>query len=219
MIDPIYFIIIPIVLFSLTIHEFSHALAASRLGDDTAKRLGRLTLNPLKHLDLLGTLAILIIKFGWAKPVPVNVQNLKKGRKSLYIVAFAGPLSNFIIAISFSILFYAFGFQNSLSNEIFFGFDYLNVAKFISWMIYLNIMLGVFNLLPMPPLDGGNIIYSLLPDKVANKFYGLMSKPLYSILSVVLLIFVIRSFPLILLYPIFFILNLLAPDAILYLNG
>ena len=125
MIDPIYFIIIPIVLFSLTIHEFSHALAASRLGDDTAKRLGRLTLNPLKHLDLLGTLAILIIKFGWAKPVPVNVQNLKKGRKSLYIVSFAGPLSNFIIAIAFSILFYAFGFQNSVSNEFFFGFDYL----------------------------------------------------------------------------------------------
>ena len=219
MIDPIYFIIIPIVLFSLTVHEYSHALASYKLGDDTAKRLGRLTLNPLKHLDPLGTLAILIIKFGWAKPVPVNINRLKRGRKSLYVVALAGPLSNFIIALVFSVLFYLIGLDEISSNTVLYDENFLNIGKFMSWMIYLNIMLGVFNLLPMPPLDGGNIIYSILPDSLADKFNQTMSNPFYSILSVILIIFIIRSYPYLLLAPISFILNLLAPDAILYLNG
>lgn len=206
-------------LFSLTVHEYSHALASYKLGDDTAKRLGRLTLNPLKHLDPLGTLAILIIKFGWAKPVPVNINRLKRGRKSLYVVALAGPLSNFIIALVFSVLFYLIGLDEINSNTVLYDENFLNIGKFMSWMIYLNIMLGVFNLLPMPPLDGGNIIYSILPDSLADKFNQTMSNPFYSILSVILIIFVIRSYPYLLLAPIFFILNLLAPDAILYLNG
>ena len=167
----------------------------------------------------MGTLAIFIIKFGWAKPVPVNINRLKKGRKSLYIVALAGPLSNFIIALVFSLLFYLIGLGEINSNTVLYDGNFLNIGKFISWMIFLNIMLGVFNLLPMPPLDGGNIIYSILPDKLADKFNQAMSNTFYSILSVILIIFIIRSFPYILLTPIFFILNLLAPDAILYLNG
>ena len=99
-------VVIPIVLFSLSVHEYSHGLAALLLGDNTAQRLGRLTLNPLKHLDLWGTIAILLIGIGWAKPVPVMVENLEKGRKSLYIVALAGPVSNFIIALFFALLFH-----------------------------------------------------------------------------------------------------------------
>ena len=106
----------------------------------------------------MGTLAIFIIKFGWAKPVPVNINRLKKGRKSLYIVALAGPLSNFIIALVFSLLFYLIGLGEINSNTILYDGNFLNFGIFISWMIFLNIMLGVFNLLPMPPLDGGNII-------------------------------------------------------------
>ena len=98
-------LVLPIILFSLSVHEYSHGLAALMLGDRTAKRQGRLTLNPLKHLDLIGTLMLLSIGFGWAKPVPIMVQNLSRGRKSLYIVALAGPISNFIIALFFSLLF------------------------------------------------------------------------------------------------------------------
>ena len=127
----------------------------------------------------MGTLAIFIIKFGWAKPVPVNINRLKKGRKSLYIVALAGPLSNFIIALVFSLFFNLMGLGEINSNTVLYDGNFLNIGKFISWMIFLNIMLGVFNLLPMPPLDGGNIIYSILPDNLADKFNQAMSNTLY----------------------------------------
>ena len=169
-------IILPIVLFSLTVHEFSHAYSALLLGDSTAKSLGRLTLNPLKHLDLLGTLAIIFIGIGWAKPVPVVMRNLKNGRKSLYIVAFAGPLSNFIIASFFAL---------------------------------------IFNLLPIPPLDGGNIIYSFLPDKIADKYDYYLRK--YSIFLIIALFFLIKSYSFILLSPINLIVDLLIPNAIFFL--
>tara|TARA_Y100001970_G_scaffold29229_1_gene36092 strand:+ start:639 stop:1295 length:657 start_codon:yes stop_codon:yes gene_type:complete len=218
MIDPfLLLIIIPIVLFSLTVHEYSHAYAALILGDKTAKDMGRLTLNPLKHLDLLGTLAIILIGFGWAKPVPVIIQNLKKGRKSLYIVALAGPVSNFIIALIFAIIFHILGFEDTglrtlQSNEIF-----IDLGKFIILMIYLNIGLGIFNLMPIPPLDGGNIIYSLLPDKVADKFNLIINK--YIFILIIGVIFLTRTFPYVLLTPINFFLDLLIPNAILYLNG
>ena len=218
MIDPfLLLIIIPIVLFSLTVHEYSHAYAALMLGDKTAKDMGRLTLNPLKHLDLLGTLAIILIGFGWAKPVPVIIQNLKKGRKSLYIVALAGPVSNFIIALIFTIIFHILGFEDTglrtlQSNEIF-----IDLGKFIILMIYLNIGLGIFNLMPIPPLDGGNIIYSLLPDKVADKFNLIINK--YIFILIIGVIFLTRTFPYVLLTPINFFLDLLIPNAILYLNG
>ena len=218
MIDPfLLLIIIPIVLFSLTVHEYSHAYAALMLGDKTAKDMGRLTLNPLKHLDLLGTLAIILIGFGWAKPVPVIIRNLKKGRKSLYIVALAGPVSNFIIALIFTIIFHILGFEDTglrtlQSNEIF-----IDLGKFIILMIYLNIGLGIFNLMPIPPLDGGNIIYSLLPDKVADKFNLIINK--YIFILIIGVIFLTRTFPYVLLTPINFFLDLLIPNAILYLNG
>ena len=144
MIDPIYFIIIPIVLFSLTVHEYSHALASYKLGDDTAKRLGRLTLNPLKHLDPLGTLAILIIKFDGPCATQSILIASNGVEKSLYVVALAGPLSNFIIALVFSVLFYLIGLDEINSNTVLYDENFLNIGKFISWMIYLNIMLGVF---------------------------------------------------------------------------
>ena len=122
-------IILPIVLFSLTVHEFSHAYSALLLGDSTAKSLGRLTLNPLKHLDLLGTLAIIFIGIGWAKPVPVVMRNLKNGRKSLYIVAFAGPLSNFIIASFFALILNLLGFNPLEGGN-------QDIAKFFVIMIW-----------------------------------------------------------------------------------
>ena len=129
-------IILPIVLFSLSVHEYSHGYSALLLGDKTAQRQGRLTLNPIKHLDLIGTLAILFIGIGWAKPVPVMVGNLIRGRKSLWIVAIAGPLSNFIIAIFFSVIFNLFDMSSDLAllnNTI-----ELSIPYFFLAMIFLE---------------------------------------------------------------------------------
>ena len=181
-------VIIPIVLFSLSVHEYSHGLAALMLGDRTAQRQGRLTLNPLKHLDLIGTLAILLIGIGWAKPVPVMIENLIRGRKSLYIVALAGPVSNFIIALFFALLFNLFDMSintQTLGNTIELSIPYFFVA-----MVFLNVALGIFNLMPIPPLDGGNIIYSLLPDKLAD-YYSRYSGRL--MIFFVILIFLLQK--------------------------
>tara|TARA_Y100001970_G_C14229441_1_gene857705 strand:- start:718 stop:1425 length:708 start_codon:yes stop_codon:yes gene_type:complete len=203
-------IILPIVLFSLSFHEYSHGYSALLLGDKTAQRQGRLTLNPIKHLDLIGTLAILFIGIGWAKPVPVMVGNLIRGRKSLWIVAIAGPLSNFIIAIFFSVIFNLFDMSSDLSllnNTI-----ELSIPYFFLAMIFLNVALGIFNLLPIPPLDGGNIIYSLLPDKLAN-YYSKFSGRLM-LVFIVLIFLLVKSFPSMVLSPVITIVNFLISDAI-----
>ena len=151
---------IPNVLITLviafTLHEFMHAWTASIFGDNTAKNLGRVTLNPLKHLDVFGTLLIFIAGFGWAKPVPVNSAYFASRRWQSIIVAIAGPLSNFFLAfIGFTIWFFM---PASQSMDAFFN-------VFVS----LNIVLGAFNLLPVPPLDGYRILYSLLPLKAQVK--------------------------------------------------
>ena len=203
-------VIIPIVLFSLSVHEYSHGLAALMLGDRTAQRQGRLTLNPLKHLDLIGTLAILLIGIGWAKPVPVMIENLIRGRKSLYIVALAGPVSNFIIALFFALLFNLFDMSintQTLGNTIELSIPYFFVA-----MVFLNVALGIFNLMPIPPLDGGNIIYSLLPDKLAD-YYSRYSGRLM-IFFVILIFLLARTYPEIVLSPVISIVNILIWDAI-----
>ena len=139
-------------IFSLTVHEYSHACAALVLGDTTAKEQGRLTLNPLKHLDLVGIMMLFVIGLGWAKPVTVIIENLINKRRSLYIVALAGPLSNIIIAILSTIAFYLTDSQS--------GYN-----AFFTYMATINILLALFNLFPIPPLDGSNIIYSFLSDK------------------------------------------------------
>ncbi|MEC9381896.1 MAG: site-2 protease family protein [Thermodesulfobacteriota bacterium] len=203
-------IILPIVLFSLSVHEYSHGYSALLLGDKTAQRQGRLTLNPIKHLDLIGTLAILFIGIGWAKPVPVMVGNLIRGRKSLWIVAIAGPLSNFIIAIFFSVIFNLFDMSSDLSllnNTI-----ELSIPYFFLAMIFLNVALGIFNLLPIPPLDGGNIIYSLLPDKLAD-YYSKFSGRLM-LVFIVLIFLLVKSFPSMVLSPVITIVNFLISDVI-----
>ena len=203
-------IILPIVLFSLSVHEYSHGYSALLLGDKTAQRQGRLTLNPIKHLDLIGTLAILFIGIGWAKPVPVMVGNLIRGRKSLWIVAIAGPLSNFIIEIFFSVIFNLFDMSSDLSllnNTI-----ELSIPYFFLAMIFLNVALGIFNLLPIPPLDGGNIIYSLLPDKLAD-YYSKYSGRLM-LVFIVLIFLLVKSFPSMVLGPVITIVNFLISDVI-----
>lgn len=158
---------LPIFLVSLTIHEYAHGWMAYRYGDDTAKRLGRLTLNPLAHISLLGTIILpLIAHFGWAKPVPVNFAILSK--RQIFKVAAAGPFSNLLLAF---ILTCAFHVLHLKAHPV--------LGNFILQAIFFNLILAVFNLLPIPPLDGSKMVYAQLKSPEAinayNKFaqYGM----------------------------------------------
>lgn len=151
----------PVFLLAITVHEFSHGYIAYRLGDPTAKNAGRLTFNPLSHLDLFGTLAIIFIGFGWAKPVPVDPRNFTNPRKDNLWVALAGPVSNFISAFVFGLMF-------RLSAPILAGSQIGEVALSMIYLaVWINLILTIFNLLPIPPLDGFHILEGL----VSNEMY------------------------------------------------
>ena len=161
------------VLLILTIHEYSHAYAAYRLGDNTAKRLGRLTLNPIKHLDPLGALCMIFFRFGWATTVPINPRNFKKPKRDFAIVALAGPLSNMIFAF-FSALLYLLLvaiFINVTFPSEFLLQAFLNLLTFVFIFHQINIGIGLFNLIPIPPLDGSRILNVVLPPKY---YFGIM---------------------------------------------
>lgn len=145
-------------LVAITIHEFAHAYMADRLGDPTPRLQGRLTLNPLAHLDPLGTLMLLIIRIGWGKPVQFDPYNLQNPKRDSALISFAGPLSNLILATALAILL---RFTSAPFSPI--GF----LAAFIPPFIFLNVILAIFNLIPIHPLDGGKILVGLLPDKDA----------------------------------------------------
>lgn len=142
-----------VLVISLTVHEFSHAYVAFKMGDPTAERNGRLTLNPLAHLDPLGTLMILIVHFGWAKPVPINPNNFRNYKKGIILTSIAGPLSNFVMAILGAFL-YRFVPPNNAGLYI-----------FAQTFVIINVFLGLFNLLPFPPLDGSRLITVFIPAK------------------------------------------------------
>ena len=162
-----FIILIPVILFSLTIHEYAHALVAYRLGDDTAKRQGRLSLNPLVHLDLLGTLLLFIVHFGWAKPVPVDPRNFRNPKKDMLLVALAGPVSNILTAIAAAVILKAV-FENFAAIPLGSGVDV--AVRMLVWFIYIGIVLAVFNMIPVPPLDGSRVLYGLLPDSLAYRY-------------------------------------------------
>jgi len=154
---------------ALTVHEFAHALSAYYLGDRTAQYAGRLTLNPLAHIDLFGTILLplfLILSnaglvFGWAKPVPVNYFNLKDLKWGPAIVSFAGPLANLIFGIfCFCLLFLLNHFTNLGGNNL--------LVNFLFLLIIVNFVLMIFNLVPIPPLDGSKVLFALLPDRYLN---------------------------------------------------
>jgi Zn-dependent protease len=148
---------IPALLLAVTVHELAHALVADRLGDHTARLQGRITLNPLPHIDPLGALAFVIAGFGWAKPVPVNASNLRHPVRDMALVAAAGPLSNFVMAF---LGLLALGLVAPLIQSPFIG----EPVRGILLYIYLfNLGLGIFNLIPLPPLDGGHFLPYFLP--------------------------------------------------------
>lgn len=162
-------IILPGLLTAIVFHEFAHGFVAYKLGDPTAKNAGRLTLNPFKHIDLIGFIFLMVFRFGWAKPVPINPNYFKNRKKDTILVSAAGPIINFIIALFFSLIVSMDIIRNNLI---------LNIVIITIWY---NIMLGLFNLLPLPPLDGSKVLASMLPDKYEYYFYK-YEKYLYIIL-------------------------------------
>jgi Zn-dependent protease len=152
MIETILFIIV--ILFAITIHEFSHAAAAEMLGDPTPRLAGRLSLNPIKHIDPIGFIMLLLVRFGWAKPVPINPYNFKDPMRGEIVVSFAGPASNFLSAWLAASLIKFFP-MIVLSS----GYAHRALSDFI----WINLALAVFNLIPVPPLDGSHILESFIP--------------------------------------------------------
>lgn len=154
----------PAILFSLTVHEYFHAWTAHKFGDDTAKDLGRLTLNPMAHLDLLGTISLFIsgFRFGWAKPVPVNLFNLRNPRVADTWIAAAGPISNLGLALIFGIIFRALMEMQINVPEAIVLFLYLSVT--------INVSLAFFNLVPLYPLDGSHVLRNMLPPSLEEAY-------------------------------------------------
>ena len=165
----------PVILFSLTVHEYSHGRMALRLGDDTAQRLGRLSFNPLRHLDILGVLFFYFVGFGWAKPVPVDPRNFEHPRRDMMYVAIAGPLSNIALAVCCSF------FIRLISPE----FSYLFVI--LAYGIWINVALAIFNMLPMYPLDGSSVLKGMVSQKIAEGMTNLDRFGAFLILGVFLL--------------------------------
>ncbi len=164
-----FLITLPVILFSLSFHELMHGYSAYRLGDPTAKNMGRLSLNPLSHIDPIGFLAMVFFHVGWAKPVPINPMYFKKPKRDMAISAVSGPLSNFLLAFIFSFVYVAL-YRLGLKNASLFDSKAFSVLfTMVGYMVTLNIGLGVFNLIPIPPLDGSKILYAFLPNRIVYK--------------------------------------------------
>ena len=179
-------------LVGLTFHEFSHALTADVLGDGRPRAMGRLTLNPIAHLDPIGALMLVIAGFGWAKPVMVNPAALQGGRRSMALVAFAGPIANVVVAVAFAVVFRVMALVGVES-----GF-FLNLVALI---VQLNILLAIFNLVPIPPLDGYNVVLAYLPPRQAVQIQQYAP---YGVIVLLLLVFLPGS-------PLRALLSLAAP--------
>ncbi len=157
---------IPAVLLAITVHECAHGWAAYLMGDSTARYSGRLSLNPLRHMDPIGAICMLFFRFGWAKPVPINPSNFKNHRRGIITVSLAGPLSNFLLGLICCILFYVISFF-SRGNFVFLNF----ILTILIQSVYMNVGLMIFNLIPIPPLDGSKILMEFLPYQLKYKIY------------------------------------------------
>jgi Zn-dependent protease len=168
------FIALIVLLFSLTVHEMAHAWSADRLGDPTARLLGRVSLNPIVHADLIGTIVFPLIAMvsgapllGWAKPVPVNIRYLRHPRRDYVLVAAAGPASNLVLAVCAATVLAIMPISPQTLDQ---PTVTVPLAAILSQLIRLNVLLAVFNMIPIPPLDGGNVLAGLLPVSMAAMF-------------------------------------------------
>ena len=170
-------LLFPALIFSLCVHECAHGFVAYYYGDETAYRMGRLTLNPLKHMDPIGTAMLLIAGFGYAKPVPVNPNNLKNPNKDMIKIAAAGPLSNFLLALIPCVVFKLIAF-NMLP---------IAIIKFLLLFFTINIFLGIFNLLPIFPLDGGQIFNNVMYKRSPDAVQFLQTNGMYILLGIIII--------------------------------
>lgn len=210
--NPISFVFYAISLvIAITVHEFAHALSADRLGDPTPRLQGRLTLNPLAHLDPLGTIMLFLVRFGWGKPVQFDPFNLRNPRRDAAIISLAGPLANITLATISSLILRLVSFPSARAVDI--GIPFILMA-FLQTLIVLNVVLAIFNLVPIHPLDGFKIVGGLLSREQARNWYQLER---YGIIFLLFLIFPLfgGSSPLHTLIspPINFLLSILLPHA------
>ncbi len=176
----ILLVVLPMGILAITVHEVSHGYVAYLLGDPTAHNAGRLTLNPVPHFDPIGTLMILVIGFGWAKPVPVNPAYFREPQKGMMYTALAGPASNLILAIVLGLLLkVALFLPDAIVSP---------VVRFINFGIMINVILMAFNLLPIPPLDGSRVVAYLLPPDLSMKYQQLEQ---YGLIPVLVVVFVL----------------------------
>lgn len=185
-----YLITVPAVLLAIILHELAHGYTADRLGDPTPRSMGRLTLNPLRHLDLVGTLCMIFFHFGWARPVPINSRYFKNGKRDIALTALAGPLTNLLLAL-ISVPVYLL-LERSYINAIWAGETETFGARMILTLFYfvyyfhiVNLGLCLFNLIPVPPLDGSRILFTVLPHKY---YFSIMRYERYFPLALMLVI-------------------------------
>lgn len=200
-------LICPPILFAITIHEFAHGFIADKLGDPTPRLSGRLTLNPIAHLDLMGTLMFFIAHIGWAKPVPINPNNFQNPRKDMLWVALAGPLSNLICAFVFGMLLRGMLF---LGVPLFSSEQFSLIGLVIRLLVSFNIVLAVFNAIPIFPLDGYRILTGILPIQLSYEFSQVARYGPFILLGIIL-IGQITNFPILwmLISPLVIFLNFL----------
>lgn len=178
-------ILIPVILYAITIHEYSHGWVAHKLGDNTAYLAGRLTLNPLSHLDLIGTMMFVFLHVGYAKPVPVNAMNFKNPKRDMMLVGISGPLSNIISAFGFGVIFRLITVNQVVVNNPF-------IIQLLAGAIILNLALAVFNILPIFPLDGSHILKGLLPPHLAYKYSLYDRKLMFILLGIIFISYIAR---------------------------
>ena len=186
-------LLIPVILLSLSIHEAAHGYVAYKMGDHTAYNLGRVTINPAKHLDPMGCLCMLVFEYGWAKPVPINARNFKNPKRGMAFTAIAGPISNFLLALVTTVLFAVCNFAESylfytgvLTND--FVIRILDVLCLLLYLFgYMNFLLAAFNMIPVPPFDGSRFLSLFLPDKT---YFKLMKYERYIMFGILILMIV-----------------------------
>ena len=176
-------LLIPPILLALTFHEFMHGWSANRLGDPTAKLAGRLTMNPLAHLDPFGTLMLFLVRFGWARPVPVDVSYFRNPKRDLLIVSLAGPLANLFLAGLSGLLIR--GFHAGLFTWLP-GIALEPLYLMVLLSLQINLALAIFNLIPIPPLDGSKILFGLLPDRYEHQALWLEQYGGYILMGLIL---------------------------------